>query len=76
MAVSFEDIRQLIADIFDVPSTSLTLESNPDTVDNWDSLRLLNLIVALEQEFGIEISTDHIPKMMSVQAIVDIVAAA
>ena len=39
----------------------------------WDSLRLLDLILAIEQQAGIEISPDKLEEMMSVPAILQII---
>ena len=45
-----------------------------DDVANWDSLTHMNLIVAIEDEFGIEISGDDIAEMTSFESIKKIVA--
>lgn len=39
-------------------------ECNAKTVEKWDSLNILNLIVALEDEFDIEITADEINDIM------------
>lgn len=39
-------------------------ECNAKTVDQWDSLNILNLVVALEDEFDIEITADEINDIM------------
>ena len=52
----------------------ITLNSSPDTVDGWDSLQHLNLILALEEEFGISFSESQMIEMLSVGLIVEIVA--
>ena len=40
-------------------------ESNMDSVDNWDSLNHVNMIVMLEREFNIEIPDDVVGNMTS-----------
>ena len=40
-------------------------ELNRDTATQWDSLRHLNLILALEEEFGVEIAPEDFPKLHS-----------
>ena len=41
-----------------------------DTVESWDSLSQMNLVLALEDEFGIEIPDLEIQNMISVNLIV------
>lgn len=74
--MTFEDLRQLMADVFECDPAKITPDSTPDTVDAWDSLRLLDLILALEQQTGVEIDPDRLPDMMSVPAILQIVQEA
>jgi acyl carrier protein len=71
--VEFAELRQLMADVFECDAALITPESTPDTVPAWDSLRLLDLILAIEQQANIEISPDELEKMMSVPAILQII---
>lgn len=41
----------------------------PETVPEWDSLNHLNLILAIESEFGIQFETSEIPELTTVGAI-------
>lgn len=63
-------LRRLIAiaaDVFEVPASDLGPESSPDTIETWDSLHHLSLVVALEQEFGIQISPEEIEQLLSIE---------
>lgn len=71
--MEFAELRQLMADIFECDAALITPDATPDTVAAWDSLRLLDLILAIEQQTGIEISPDRLSDMMSVPAILEIV---
>lgn len=71
--VTFDELRQLMADVFECPPSTITPDASPDTLAAWDSLRLLDLILAIEQQAGIEISPDRLQDMMSVPAILEIV---
>ncbi|MCK4820461.1 acyl carrier protein [bacterium] len=46
-------------------------DSSPDTVENWDSLKHMNLILSLEEEFNIIFSDEEIVEMLSVKIIVE-----
>jgi acyl carrier protein len=74
--LEFPQLRQLMADVFECDSIIITPESTPDTLGAWDSLRLLDLILAIEQQVGIEISPDRLEEMVSVPAILSIIREA
>ncbi|MFL5733182.1 MAG: acyl carrier protein [Chloroflexia bacterium] len=65
-------LYQTIAGVLDVAPDSLTEESSPETIPTWDSLNHLNLVMALESEFGISLSIDETLEMGSVALIRDI----
>lgn len=67
--MTFPELQSLIADVFEVPASAVTLASTPDDIEAWDSLRLLELLLAIEKQFGISISPDQMPNLMSVDAI-------
>ena len=54
---------------------SLSEESSPDTVQSWDSLNHLNIILAMEQEFGIELSVEDAMNMVNVGRIREMLRA-
>lgn len=72
MKVSFEDVSAIAADIFQVAARRITQESSPDTIESWDSLQHLNLILALEQSFSLEFQPEEIERMTSIGAILAI----
>ena len=62
-------VARVIADVLGVPAASLTRDSSPDTLPQWDSLSHLNLVVALESEFGVTLTDDDVMEMLSVSLI-------
>ena len=44
-----------MATVLQVPAETIGPETDMDTVPSWDSLRHLTLVLALEQEFGVQI---------------------
>ena len=65
---------QVVADVFGLEANSVTMQTSHDNVDNWDSLNMINLMIALEAEFGISIDIDKVSEMLSVELIVEILA--
>jgi len=65
-------VKRTVAEIFSQPVKAVTPESSPDTIEGWDSVGHLNLVLALEQEFRVQFSPDDIEKMLTVQQIVQV----
>lgn len=59
----------VLADVFEVNPAALGSESSPATVESWDSLRHLNMVIALEQEFGFVFAAEEIEQAVSVEAV-------
>ncbi len=66
-----ERVLRAVSQIMGVPAATLTDASSPDSVDAWDSLRHMNLVLALEEEFGVKFSDEQIMTMSSVERIVN-----
>ncbi len=67
-----ERIIAVMAAVFGENAGTLGDDSSSDTVENWDSLRHMNLIVALEEEFGLTFDDHQIMEMLSFKKICDI----
>ena len=68
-------VQNICADVLALSAEQITLESSPQTISTWDSLHHLNLVLAIEQEFGTQFAPEEIEQMLSVQHIVDLLAA-
>lgn len=64
-------VLRIVSQVMEVPVEQLDEESSPDTIENWDSLKHMNLTLALEEEFNIAFSDEEIVDMLSVQIIVE-----
>ena len=64
-----DKLFKVISKIMDVPVEHITEDSSPDTVEKWDSIKHLNLILALEEEFDVQFSDDEVVEMLSVELI-------
>ena len=63
-------VKKVFAQIMDVAEADITIDSSPETISSWDSLKHMQLILALEDEFDVEFPDEAIPEMMSFDAIV------
>jgi len=65
----FEQIQGLISEAFQVPSDLVTPELAFGDLPQWDSLGHMEVMLRLEEQYGIEIDTDTIAELISVQEI-------
>lgn len=64
-----ERIKEVMSAVFGIKSEDISNEASTETVENWDSLNHMNLIVALEEEFSIRFSDDEIIKLVTLDLI-------
>jgi acyl carrier protein len=69
-----ERIVRIVAQVFGLAEDAVKVSDGPETVPTWDSLAHLNLMLALEAEFGVELAPDDAMRMTSVGAIHDVLA--
>jgi acyl carrier protein len=60
----------VVAQIFQEPGEAISNESSSETIKLWDSLGHLNLMLGLEQEFGVRLTPQQMEKMTTVKEIV------
>ena len=74
-ATIFEQVRGIAADLFEVPPAQITAESSPETLQNWDSVQHLNLVLQLEQQFNIPFEPEEMDRMKTIGAVVELVSS-
>jgi acyl carrier protein len=66
-----ERIREVIADVIGANPDEIPLDAHQEGVPGWNSIRHMNLVIALEKEFQVRFSDLHIAEMMSIALIED-----
>ena len=61
-----EKIESLLAEVLQIPSNTITNDLAMKNVESWDSLKHMELIVSLEESFGIQLSFEDIVAMQTV----------
>lgn len=56
----------IVSKVLEIPLGVIVDDTSPDCVERWDSLRHLQLVMALETEFGISLSPENVMEMLSV----------
>lgn len=64
-----ERIRRVMATTFGLELTDIPATASQATVEKWDSLGHIHLILALESEFGVQFSAAQIPQLVDLRAI-------
>jgi len=67
-----ERVAEIVATIFNVPANTIDLNSCPATIENWDSMGHLMLVLELEQQFDIQLAPEEVEKLTSVGSIVEV----
>ncbi len=69
----FEKINEVFRDVFEDDDITVTDETTADDIEDWDSLEHINLVNAIEQEFGIKFTMGQIVSMKNVGEMADII---
>ena len=66
-------LRELLAYFSGAPEATLRDDSTTQNTEGWDSMANLNLMAAIEEEFGVTVTTRDVLKFKSLKDIVDYV---
>jgi acyl carrier protein len=66
-------VIKVISDVMNVPVSKLDENSSPMSVDKWESMKHINLVLALEEEFSIQFDDEQISGLQDVKSIVSII---
>lgn len=66
-------IKEIMSIVFETDLSMIDDSASPEKIENWDSLKHMNLIAALEEEFKITFSDDDILDMLNYKIILKIV---
>jgi acyl carrier protein len=70
-----DKVRSVIADKLEVEASKITPEANFTDDLGADSLDVVELVMALEEEFDVEIPDEEAEKLQTVQSVVDYINA-
>lgn len=67
MMSEMDRVKKVMAAVLSVDIETIGDDSSVDDMEAWDSLRHINLIIALEQEFGISLPDEEVASLTSVR---------
>ncbi len=62
-------LEELVAAVLDLELSEVSLDSSRENTEKWDSLAQLSILSAVEDTYGVTLSTDQMMQVDSVRAI-------
>ncbi len=72
----YEQLNEVFRDVFDDETITVNESTTADDIEDWDSLEHINLIAAVEQQFGMKFNMGQVVSMKNVGEMADIILAA
>ncbi len=63
----------IFRDVFDDDTLVITDSTNAEDIEDWDSLEHINLIMAMEKEFGLKFNLQEIGELANVGEMADLI---
>lgn len=67
-------VQDVFQDILDNEDIELTFDTTADDVEEWDSLSHVQLVVAVEKEFGVKFTSKEIMSWSNVGEMIDCIS--
>jgi len=68
-----ERVRAILADVFGLEPEAIGPETSAETVEGWDSLQQLTVVLALEEEFDVSLDDEEATTAVTLPSIVTII---
>jgi len=69
----YKRLNRVFSDVFDDDAIVVVDETTADDIEDWDSLEHINLVVAVEKEFGMKFTMGEVNGMKNVGEMVGII---
>jgi|TARA_B100001964_G_scaffold39670_1_gene43395 acyl carrier protein len=67
-----ERVYKIISQVFNVPIENINDETSSDDIETWDSLKHMNMVLSLEEEFNVQFGEEQVLEMLNVGLIIEI----
>ncbi len=65
-------VINIVHQVMEISIEKVSMESTSDTIEEWDSLHHINLVLALEEEFNVRFTPEQISQLITIRKIVEI----
>ena len=69
----YEKLNAVFQDVFDDDSIIVNADTTADDIEDWDSLEHINLVSAVEKEFGVKFTMAQVVGMKNVGEMVEVI---
>lgn len=69
-----DEVKEIVAGVLQIPADQLDINADMNDVENWDSLRNIQILSTLEDHYDILFPEDDVFDLTCVQALADEVA--
>jgi acyl carrier protein len=69
----YQTLTTLFQDVFDDDEVTIADETTANDVEGWDSLTHVNLMISIEQRFGIKFKTSEMAHLTNVGELVNLI---
>lgn len=69
----FTKLNEVFRDVFDDETICVNENTTSEDIEDWDSLEHINLLAAVEQEFGMKFNMGQVVSMKNVGEMADII---
>jgi acyl carrier protein len=67
-------VQEVFRDVFDEPTLTITRQSSAETVEDWDSLTHVNLVMAIERRYKVKFGLGELQQLKDVGDLLDLLA--
>jgi len=68
-----ERLQEIFRDIFDDEELEIREEMSAKDIEDWDSLAQINLIIAIEKEFGVKFNLEEVSKLKNIGEMLELI---
>lgn len=69
----YEELRQIVCDVFMSDDLALSPETTAKDVPGWDSFKMVEIIVTVEERFGIQITSRDVDRLRNLGDLVTMI---
>ena len=74
MPDTIEKVREIVADALDLDVSVIGPDTEAESIEDWDSVRHLAIVLAIEAEFGVRFEPEDLAETASVDALARVAA--
>ena len=71
----YEQLNEVFRDVFDDDTIEVNDQTTSRDIEDWDSLEHINLMAAIETQFGMKFTMGQVVTMKNVDEMVDIISS-